>query len=58
LRAWVTKRGPWVVILTDLKNKAVCPEWDKQDFNFQKQKFVALIYCVKHALLSFSMKLY
>jgi hypothetical protein len=27
---------PWVVILTDLKNMAVCQEWDKQDFNFQK----------------------
>jgi hypothetical protein len=26
----------WVVILTDLKNMAVCQEWDKQDFNFQK----------------------
>jgi hypothetical protein len=24
-----------VVILTDLKNMAVCQEWDKQDFNFQ-----------------------
>jgi hypothetical protein len=30
---------PWVVILTDLKNMAVCQEWDKQDFNFQKQIF-------------------
>jgi hypothetical protein len=26
---------PWVVILTDLKNMAVCQELDKQDFNFQ-----------------------
>ena len=30
---------PWVVILTDLKNMAVCQEWDKQDFNFQKHIF-------------------
>jgi hypothetical protein len=29
----------WVVILTDLKNMAVCQEWDKQDFNFQKHIF-------------------
>jgi hypothetical protein len=92
---------PWVVILTDLKNMAVCQEGDKQDFNFQKHifgrtrfiqwalkqffeeirridllweiakykaslfwclmfmNFVALIlYYVKHALLSFSMKLF
>jgi hypothetical protein len=27
---------PWVGILTDLKNMAVCQEWVKQDFNFQK----------------------
>jgi hypothetical protein len=28
---------PWVVILTDLKNMAVCQEWDKQDrFQFSK----------------------
>ena len=27
---------PWVVVLTDLKNIAVCQELDKQDFNFQK----------------------
>jgi hypothetical protein len=30
---------PWVVILTDLKNIAVCQEWDKPDFNFQKHIF-------------------
>jgi hypothetical protein len=30
---------PWVVILIDLKNMAVCQEWDKQDFNFQKHIF-------------------
>ena len=30
---------PWVAILTDLKNSAVCQEWDKQDFNFQKHIF-------------------
>jgi hypothetical protein len=30
---------PWVVILTDLKNMAVCQEWDKQDFNFHKHIF-------------------
>jgi hypothetical protein len=29
----------WVVILADLKNMAVCQEWDKQDFNFQKHIF-------------------
>jgi hypothetical protein len=28
---------PWVVILSDIKNMAVFQEWDKQDFNFQKQ---------------------
>jgi hypothetical protein len=28
--------GSWVDLLTDLKNMAVCQEWDKQDFNFQK----------------------
>ena len=38
-RAWVTNRGWWVVILTDLKNMAVCQEWDKQDFNSQKHIF-------------------
>jgi hypothetical protein len=27
---------PWVVIRNDLKNMAVCQEWDKQDFNFQR----------------------
>jgi hypothetical protein len=26
-------------ILTDLKNIAVCQEWDKQDFNFEKHIF-------------------
>jgi hypothetical protein len=31
---------PWVVILTDLKNMAVCQEWDKQDFNFQKHIYL------------------
>jgi hypothetical protein len=30
---------PWVVNLTDLTNMAVCQEWDKQDFNFQKRIF-------------------
>ena len=25
----------WVDLLTDLKNMAVCQEWNKQDFNFQ-----------------------
>jgi hypothetical protein len=30
---------PWVVILTDLKIMAVCQQWDKQDFNFQKHIF-------------------
>jgi hypothetical protein len=29
----------WVVIHTDLKNMAVCQEWDKQDFNFLKHIF-------------------
>jgi hypothetical protein len=28
-----------VDLLTDLKNMAVCQEWDKQDFNFQKHGF-------------------
>ena len=31
--------GSLVVLLTDLKNVAVCQEWDKQDFNFQKHLF-------------------
>jgi hypothetical protein len=26
-------------LLTDLKNIAVCVEWDKQNFNFQKHIF-------------------
>jgi hypothetical protein len=34
---------PWVVILTDLKNMAVCQEWDKQDLEkkhiFGKSRF-------------------
>jgi hypothetical protein len=30
---------PLVVILTDLKNMALCQEWDKQDFNFQRHIF-------------------
>jgi hypothetical protein len=30
---------PWVVILTDLKNMAVCQEWEKQDLNFQRHVF-------------------
>jgi hypothetical protein len=29
----------WVVILSDLKYIAVCQEWDKQDFIFQKHLF-------------------
>jgi hypothetical protein len=29
----------WVVILSDLKYMAVCQEWDKQDFIFQKHLF-------------------
>jgi hypothetical protein len=29
---------PWVVIF-NLKNMAVCQEWDKQNFNFQKHIF-------------------
>jgi hypothetical protein len=33
------RHQPWVVILTDLKNMAVCQEWDKQDQNFQKHVF-------------------
>jgi hypothetical protein len=30
----------WVAILTDLKNMAVCQEWDKEDFNFQKHIYI------------------
>jgi hypothetical protein len=29
----------WPPILTDLKNMAVCPVWNKQDFNCQKHIF-------------------
>jgi hypothetical protein len=42
---------PWVVILTDLKNMAVCQEWDKQDFNFQFSK--AYIWKITFHTMSF-----
>jgi hypothetical protein len=35
---WARDYGSWVD-LTDLKNMAVCQEWDKQDFNFPKHIF-------------------
>ena len=33
--------GSWVDLLTDLKNMAVCQEWDKQDFNFHLENHVS-----------------
>jgi hypothetical protein len=34
--SWARGYDPRMELLTDLKNMAVCQEWEKQDFNFLK----------------------